>query len=38
MVDATAVLAVLGVIGSIAVFTFLGIKITGLMKTDNSED
>jgi len=38
MLDATAVLAVLGVIGSIAVFIFLGVKITSLMKTDNSED
>ena len=38
MLDATAVLAVLGVVGSIAVFAFLGFKVTSLMKTCNSED
>lgn len=38
MVDATAILAVFGVIGSITVFAVLGYRITRLMKTCNSED
>ena len=38
MMDATAILAVLGVIGSVMVFTFLGVRITRLMKTCKSED
>jgi len=38
MVDATAILAIFGVIGSIAVFSVLGFRITRLMKTCNSED
>jgi hypothetical protein len=38
MMDATAILAIVGVIGSAIVFTFLGIRITGLMKTCKSED
>jgi len=38
MVDSTAVLAVLGVIGSITVFAVLGYRITRLMKTCNSEE
>jgi len=38
MLDSTAVLAVLGVIGSITVFIVLGVRITRLMKTCRSED
>lgn len=38
MMDATAILAILGVVGSVVVFVFLGIRITGLMKTCKSED
>ncbi len=38
MLDATAVLAVLGVVGSAIVFAFLGVRITRLMKTCKSED
>jgi len=38
MLDATAILAVLGVIGSITVFGVLGYRITRLMKTCNSEE
>ncbi|MCW9013905.1 MAG: hypothetical protein OQL06_08985 [Gammaproteobacteria bacterium] len=34
--DATAILAVLGVIGSVIVFTFLGVRINKLMKTTDS--
>lgn len=36
--DATAIGAILSVVGSIIVFTFLGVKITRLMKTCNSQD
>jgi hypothetical protein len=38
MLDATAILAVLGVVGSVIVFAFLGVRITSLMKTCKSED
>jgi len=38
MLDATVVLAVIGVIGSITVFGVLGYRITRLMQTCNSED
>lgn len=38
MMDATAILAILGVIGSVIVFAFLGVRITSLMKTCKSED
>jgi len=38
MLDATAILAVLSVVGSVMVFAFLGYKVTSLMKTCNSED
>jgi len=36
--DATAIGAVLSVIGSIIVFVFLGIRISRLMKSCNSQD
>lgn len=36
--DATAIGAILSVVGSIIVFAFLGVKITRLMKTCNSQD
>lgn len=36
--DATAIGAVLAVIGSIIVFVFLGVRITRLMKTCDSQD
>jgi hypothetical protein len=36
--DATAIFAILGVIGSMAVFTILGYRITRLMKVTQSED
>lgn len=36
--DATAIGAVLSVIGSIVVFVVLGVRITRLMKTTQSED
>lgn len=36
--DATAIGAVLSVVGSIIVFVFLGVRITRLMKTCNSRD
>ena len=36
--DATAIFAILGVIGSVVVFTFLGIRINHLMNNTNSED
>lgn len=38
MVDATAILAILSVVGSIAVFIILGFRVTRLMKACNSED
>jgi hypothetical protein len=38
MMDATAILAILGVVGSVAVFAFLFVRITGLMKTCKSAD
>jgi len=38
MVDATAILAVISVVGSITVFAVLGYRITRLMKTCNSEE
>jgi|GEM_PF-1637731 len=38
MLDATAILAVFSVMGSIVVFGVLGYRITRLMKTCNSED
>jgi hypothetical protein len=36
--DATAIGAVLSVIGSIIVFVFLGVRIMRLMKSCNSQD
>ncbi len=36
--DATAIGAILSVIGSVIVFVFLGVKINNLMNTTNSED
>ena len=36
--DATAILAILGVLGSITVFSVLGYRITRLMKITQSED
>lgn len=36
--DATAILAILGVIGSIVVFAFLGIRINKLMKVTDSSN
>ncbi len=36
--DATAIGAILSVIGSVIVFVFLGVKINSLMNTTNSED
>jgi hypothetical protein len=36
--DATAIGAVLAVVGSIIVFVFLGVRITQLMKACNSQD
>ena len=36
--DATAVFAILGVIGSVIVFTVLGIRINHLMNNTHSED
>ncbi len=36
--DATAILAILSVVGCVIVFTVLGIRITHLMKTCQSED
>lgn len=36
--DATAIGAILSVIGSIIVFIFLGVRITRLMKSCNSQD
>jgi len=38
MLDATAVLAVLSVVGSVTVFSVLGYRISRLIKTCNSED
>jgi len=38
MLDATTILAILAVMGSITVFGVLGYRITRLMKTCNSED
>jgi len=38
MLDATAILAVFGVIGSVTVFGVLGYRITRLMKTCNSDE
>ena len=38
MMDATAVLAVLGVVGSVVVFAFLGIRINQLMKSTDSSN
>ena len=38
IMDATAIGAILSVVGSIIVFAFLGVKITRLMKTCNSQD
>ena len=36
--DATAIGAILSVVGSIIVFVFLGIRINKLMKTTNSSE
>jgi len=36
--DATAIAAILGVIGSVIVFVVLGIRINHLMNNTNSED
>lgn len=36
--DATAILAIASVIGSIVVFAFLGVRINSLMKSCNSQD
>lgn len=36
--DATAIGAILGVVGSVIVFAFLGIKINSLMKSCNSQE
>lgn len=36
--DATAIGAILSVVGSIIVFVFLGVKITRLMKSCHSQD
>ena len=36
--DATAIGAVLSVVGSIIVFVFLGVRISKLMKSCNSQD
>ena len=36
--DATAVFAIASVVGSVIVFTVLGIRITRLVKTCNSEE
>lgn len=38
LMDATAIGAVLSVIGSIIVFVVLGVRITRLMKSCNSQD
>jgi len=38
MLDATTILAVLSILGSITVFGVLGYRITRLIKTCNSED
>ena len=38
IMDATAIFAILGVIGSMTVFTVLGYRITRLMKVTQSED
>lgn len=36
--DATAIFAILGVIGSVIVFAFLGVRINHLMNTTHSEE
>jgi hypothetical protein len=38
IMDATAIGAILGVVGSIIVFVFLGVRIMQLMKSCNSQD
>lgn len=38
IMDATAIGAIFGVVGSIIVFVFLGVRIMQLMKSCNSQD